>query len=322
MVSLQGSNIWFRSIVDQSNVSANAQQSAVVSPGRAATSSSQSAMGDGQTNDSPNKERKEVNEPSQSYWHDAIAEYDTTSQASGPEVLSSISSAAKIFWHRSLKQEILKKKLEEAAIPSNCDFLLPKKVNTEIWSKMGSFNRTNDFKLQEAQLTHSAATTMMLRAASSLTEMFKDNMPKQVKDALTDLKDSMTLAGKVSQQINQSRRDMIKPTFSKEYKKLAAEADETSELLFGTELCAKMEKLKKESNLCNMLSQKDSNSGKRKYFNETKNTVPSPKTQRKVVYGQRSQDRANNMKENYNKEKKASQKGHQQRPYKHYNKKN
>jgi len=199
---------------------------------------------------------------------------------------------------------------------------MPKKVNTEIWSKMGSFNRTNDFKLQEAQLTHSAATTMMLRAASSLTEMFKDNMPKQVKDALTDLKDSMTLAGKVSQQINQSRRDMIKPTFSKEYKKLAAEADETSELLFGTELCAKMEKLKKESNLCNMLSQKDSNSGKRKYFNETKNTVPSPKTQRKVVYGQRSQDRANNMKENYNKEKKASQKGHQQRPYKHYNKKN
>jgi len=143
----------------------------------------------------------------------------------------------------SLKQDVFKKKIEDAAIPLNCDYLIPKNVNTEIWAKMGTFNRTTDFKLQEeARLTHSAATTKMLKAASVLTGLFKDDMPKEVREALTNLKDSMTLAGKLSQQLNQTRRDMIKPTLPKDYKKLAFEADEAADLLFGSALCDQMEK--------------------------------------------------------------------------------
>ena len=73
----------------------------------------------------------------------------------------------------------------------------------EIWSKMGTFNRSTDFKLQHAQSIHAAATTKMLREASTLTGLFKEKMPREIKEALTELKDSMTLAGNVSQQINQ-----------------------------------------------------------------------------------------------------------------------
>ena len=96
---------------------------------------------------------------------------------------------------------------------------------------MGTFNRSTDFKLQHAQSIHAAATTKMLRAAS--TRLFKEKMPREIKEALTELKDSMTLAGNVSQQINQVRRDFIKPTLPREYKKLASEADETPELLYA-----------------------------------------------------------------------------------------
>ena len=60
-------------------------------------------------------------------------DFVTTKQATGPEIKSSI--AGKIFWNSPLKQESFKKKLDLAAIPSNCEFLIPKKVNGEIWSK-------------------------------------------------------------------------------------------------------------------------------------------------------------------------------------------
>ena len=96
--------------------------------------------------------------------------------------------------------------------------------------KIGTFNRSTDFKLQNAQTIHAAATTKMLRAASTLTGLFKE---KEIKKALTELKDSMTLADNVSQQLNQVKRNFIKPTLPnlpKEYKKLASEADETADL--------------------------------------------------------------------------------------------
>ena len=117
---------------------------------------------------SPNVD--ELEEPSQMYWNEATDDYVTTNQATGPEITSSIVGAAKIFWSRPLKQESLKKKLDLAAIPSNCEFFISKKVNPEIWSKMGTFNRSTDFKLQHAQSIHAAETTKMLRAASTLTE--------------------------------------------------------------------------------------------------------------------------------------------------------
>ena len=89
-------------------------------------------------------------------------------------------------------------------------------------------------------MTHSAAKTMLVRGVSSLTEMFKDNMPKHVKDALTELKDSMTLAGNFT--ANQSGLDMIKLALSKEHKKLA---DETSELLFWSRIMCQNGEVKK-----------------------------------------------------------------------------
>ena len=78
--------------------------------------------------------------------------------------------------------------MDLAAIPSSCEFLVSKKVNPEIWSKMGTFNRSTDFKLQHAQSIHAAATTKMLRAASILTGLFKEKMPREIKEALTGSK--------------------------------------------------------------------------------------------------------------------------------------
>lgn len=269
-ISIAGSNRWFGS-VDLGDKSYPSTETSTITKSNQ-QSSSHGGNGSTKSGKSPSK-ASDTEEPSQMYWNEATDDYVATNQATGPEITSSIAGAAKIFWSRPLKQESLKKKLEQAVIPSNCEFLMSKKVNSEIWTKMGTFNRSTDFKLQHAQSIHSAATTKMLRAASTLTGLFKEKMPKEIKEALTELKDSMTLAGNVSQQLNQVRRDFIKPTLPREYKKLASEADETSELLFGSGLCEKLEKLKKENNLCALLSTK-------RKFEEPKTSIPLQRPRR------------------------------------------
>ena len=261
-LSLQGSNIWFKSII-------NTQNDEVLS---AASLSGHSSRLD--------KNERVVKEIDQTYWDETAKEYENTSQAAGPEITSSIAGAAKIFWQKCLKEDVLKKKLECAALPSNCPCLVPKKTNPEVWAKMGNFNRTVDYKLQEAQNIHSASVTMLLRAASSLTEIYRNkSMPTEIKEVMDNLKESMSLAGRASQQINQTRRELIKPSLPTEYKKLASEVEETSDLLFGPSLCEKMEKLKKENHLCSLLD-KDRSFQKRRQ--NSSNSGPSQKSQRRA----------------------------------------
>ena len=66
------------------------------------------------------------------YWQTVSSDYDCPEIAKGPEVGSSISSAGKVIWQKRLKDDALKQKLADAAIPSNCPYLVPKKIETPI----------------------------------------------------------------------------------------------------------------------------------------------------------------------------------------------
>ena len=225
----------------------------------------------------------------QSYWQDSLNEYENDSKATGKEISSSIASAAKIYWHKPLKEEVFKKKMEEAKIPSNCPFLIPKRTNTEIWTTLSSYTRSTDVKIQEILVQHSAAVAMILRAASELTELnIKEN-----KKPMLALKEALSLSGKVSQSANHLRRELMKPALPKGYAKLASEAEESSESLFGESICERLEKLKKENKLKEILT--NERKPKRKY--DSSNENPSSKSLRRVEYRhnhQRSRDFSSN----------------------------
>ena len=195
-------------------------------------------------------------EESQEFWHLAATQgYEDRSKASGQEVSSSLASAARVFWQKPIVPEVLRDKMDKAALPANCSFLVPKRTNSEIWTNLPSYVRSNDVKLQEIQKTHAAAATMILRAASDVTEASKqksDPTPLIV-NVMTSLKEAMSLAGKTSQLLNQLRRDQIKPNLPSNFKKLAVEVDEASEMLFGESVCDRLEAMKRENKLAQML---------------------------------------------------------------------
>ena len=125
--------------------------------------------------------------------------------ATGKEVSSSVAGATKVFWQKPLLEDILKEKISNAVTPANCNYLIPKRVNTEVWSTMPSYARTADSTMQEIQRVHAAAVTMVLRAASDLTEASK---AKEIttgigKGVMDKLKEAVSLSGKTLQMMNQ-----------------------------------------------------------------------------------------------------------------------
>lgn len=149
-VSITGSNLWFRSLVQPSS------------------------EGDDEDKENSTVKGLDPKDTSQEYWHKSTTDYEEDNKASGPEISSSVACAAKVFWQKRLKGEAFKRKIDEAATPSNCGFLLPKRTNTEIWKTLSSYHRTTDIKMQEIQSTHAASVTMMLRASSDLVESARE----------------------------------------------------------------------------------------------------------------------------------------------------
>ena len=108
------------------------------------------------------------NEPAmedQIYWQDSIEEYNDPLEF-GPEIPSSIAGAAKVFWKKSLKSDIIDQKMANVKIPSDCHFLVPKCTNKEIFVTLSSFLRTVDNQVQELQKIQAASVTMLFEASS------------------------------------------------------------------------------------------------------------------------------------------------------------
>lgn len=253
----------------------------------------------------------------QEYWQDTVNEY-TQQEEYGPEISSPIATASKTFWQKPLTEEKSANKLKNNLTPENCKYLVPKRVNKEVWGNVTSSQRTNDMKLQKVQKIAAASLTSMLKVASTLSQHLQKENDKNldIKGLLTYLKDSMALAGMANQQINQMRRDLIKPTLPPVFRKLADSVDESAEFLFGDSLTQSMDILEKESKVKNLLKEKSykQNPNKRSFSesncSQTSNYRSSSKSLKRT-YNQTGQ--------NYRKDS-HKQYRTQQRPYNNNNK--
>jgi len=83
--------------------------------------------------------QESVLEESQEFWHKAATQdYEDVTNAIGEEVSSSIAGATKVLWQKLLLEDILKEKMSNAVTPANCSYLIPKRINTEVWSTIPS----------------------------------------------------------------------------------------------------------------------------------------------------------------------------------------
>ena len=73
---------------------------------------------------------------------------------------------------------------------------------------------------------------------------------------LTKIKDALSLAGKANQELNQFKRNVIKPYLTPQFAKLADISDDSKILLFGDSIADKVESLRKENQTKSLLRDK------------------------------------------------------------------
>lgn len=153
---------------------------------------------------------------------------------------------------------------------------------------MAGSKRTTHKAVQDIQKMYASSVALALKAAAELrsymryTDQFK-NAGIDIEIPLEMIKDSLYIAGKVNQTINQFRRNLIRPSLPSRFAKLADVADETSEWLFGDSISERVEFLEKENKLNALLKTDRKSSVKRKFTeHQQSNSKSSSKTQKRT----------------------------------------
>ena len=205
-----------------------------------------------------------------------------------------------------MKEDSFKRKLEAGKLPSICTYLTTKLTNPEIFKNLPTFQRTMDSKIKDIQKVHAASVSLLLTTASYLGTSFLttqgQNKEPDFKIPLDFLKDSLSLACKPNQMINQLRRQLIKPTLPPKYCQLADIADGSATYLFGDKISDVLETLNKKHQLHSLLNDKSSSSKQK--FHESSNYASSLKTQKRTDY-------------NLGQKQRSTQKKQLQKPYQH-----
>ena len=103
--------------------------------------------------------------------------------------------------------------------------LQPKRTNVEIWSVIPPISRSGDRGIQDIQTITAASASLILQAATDISKYVAASSKRSgekidIMPPLTEIKDPRSLAGKENQELNQYRRNMIKPYLPPQFEKL------------------------------------------------------------------------------------------------------
>ncbi len=151
----------------------------------------------------------------------------------GPPVNEEISRVINAMWNRGKDSKVVKDLCAKYPRPEN---IKPQRVdiNDEIISGIPKHTKTRDYQLRAAQQSLARA---VVPAVANVT-MLMQNTALNRQTLLNQSMDSMIILGHANAQLNQIRRDLLKPAIQPRYQSLCRPRPEvdTSKLLFGENL--------------------------------------------------------------------------------------
>ena len=139
--------------------------------------------------------------------------------------------------------------MELGKILWKCQFLKYKRTNVEIWSVIPPSSHSRDRGIQD--IITAASVSLILQAVSDMWQYLVAASKSlggkiDIISPLTNIKDVLSLAGKVNQELNQPRRKMIIPYLPTQFTKLADFSDDSKKNFFGDSIADPVESLQKE----------------------------------------------------------------------------
>ena len=175
-------------------------------------------------------------------WSEQFAEVEDT----GPPLPEQLASLVSGMVKNKMTTEKEQSLMADVKTPSNATMLGNPRVNPDIWSNIGTHVRRQDLRLASVgeRLSKMLVTTSKLTA--DLAEL-RTQVPKQNRDAIRELSKTalqgIQFGAMALRELNQRRRESIRPALNQEYQNICNKPDEETETLFGTDVADQMKSL-------------------------------------------------------------------------------
>ncbi|XP_068721936.1 uncharacterized protein [Montipora capricornis] len=162
-------------------------------------------------------------------------------EETGPRVNAELANVVNAMVKEGLPEEKLQEKLNKYHRPENCESLTKVRVNQSIWDHLTPAVRSQDVRLQKVQ-------TSIFKGMCALTTMIDkclDHIPslQNGNDLLQLATDALALFANANSELNQRRRELIKPDLHDEYKHLCSSSLAITDQLFGDDLPKQVKEL-------------------------------------------------------------------------------
>lgn len=166
---------------------------------------------------------------------------DLKKEETGLAVNTDLASVVNAMLKDGLPEEKLQEKLNKYHRPENCESLTKVRVNQAVWDNLTPSIRSQDVKLQKVQTSMfkgmCALTSTIDSVLQHMALLPKDN------DLLQKSTDALALFANANNELNQRRRELIKPDLHEEYKHLCSSSLEITDQLFGDDLPKQVKEL-------------------------------------------------------------------------------
>ena len=162
-------------------------------------------------------------------------------EETGSRVNAELASVVNAMVKEGLPEEKLLEKLNKYHRPENCESLTKVRVNQSIWDHLTPAVRSQDVRLQKVQ-------TSIFKGMCALTTMIDrclDDIPliQNGNNLLKSATDALAFFGNANSELNQRRRELIKPDLHDEYKHLCSSSLAITDQLFGDDLPKQVKEL-------------------------------------------------------------------------------
>ena len=125
--------------------------------------------------------------------------------------------------------------------PENCDALTSVKVNPPIWEKLKSETRSSDLRFQKIQTALNKSLIAMVQVTDCLTKSLTANEAENkclpnTENLVRKMKDAVAFATYANHELNNKRRECIKPEPYRDYRPLCSPSNPVTTWLFGDDL--------------------------------------------------------------------------------------
>ncbi|CAH3041177.1 unnamed protein product [Pocillopora meandrina] len=162
-------------------------------------------------------------------------------EETGPSVNTELANVVNAMLKEGLPEEKLQEKLNKYHRLENCEFLTKVRVNQPVWDHLTPTVRSQDVRLQKVQTSifkgMCALTNMIDKLLEHLSSLPAGN------DLLQKSTNALTLFANANSELNQRRREFIKPDLHEEYKHLCSSSVPITDQLFGNDLPKQVKEL-------------------------------------------------------------------------------